>query len=402
MARKKTRRNNHRNNGVEPRYAHVAGWGVEIPKKVLTNDDLSTMMDTDDEWIRTRTGIRQRYIADDRDTTVTLGLRAARKALNVANVLPEEVDLIIVATSSPTHFFPATANLIQDRLGARGAGAFDILAACTGFIYGLNLASTQIRSGGVDTALVIGSETLSRILDWEDRGTAILFGDGAGAFVLKASEVPGGVMECVLHSDGSGGDLLAAPSGMRPSWNGSPSPEVITEMNGREVFRFASRVMVSATREVLEQAGLTIDDVDMIVPHQANLRIIQAAARGLKLPEDKFIVNVDRYGNTSTASIPIAVVEGVEEGRIKTNDRLVLVGFGGGLTWGAAIVEWQVKPTQLSRTRDLMREAFYLLAGLRSYLLRLLRFLEGILFGSPTPRAKLRNAESRQSESEDE
>jgi 3-oxoacyl-[acyl-carrier-protein] synthase-3 len=171
-------------------------------------------------------------------------------------------------------------------------------------------------------------------------------------------------------------------------------------MNGREVFRFASRVMVSATNEVIEKAGLTIDEVDMVVPHQANLRIIQAAARGLKLPEDKFIVNVDRYGNTSTASIPIALVEGVEDGRIKRNDRLVLVGFGGGLTWGAAIVEWHVEPTQLSRTRDLMREAFYLLAGLRSYVLRLFRFLEGVLFGSPTPKATLRDAERRQSEDE--
>jgi 3-oxoacyl-[acyl-carrier-protein] synthase-3 len=385
---------------VEPRYAHVVGWGTEIPKKVLTNDDLAEMIDTNDEWIRSRTGIRQRHIADERDTTVTLGLRAARKALSVADILPEDVGLIIVATSSPTHLFPATANLIQDRLGARAAGAFDILAACSGFIYALNLAATQIRSGEVDTAVVIGTETLSRILDWEDRGTAILFGDGAGAFVLQASEVPGGVMECVIHSDGSGGDLLFAPSGVRSSWNGSPNPNVITEMNGREVFRFASRVMVSATNEVIEKAGLTIDEIDMVVPHQANLRIIQAAARGLKLPEEKFIVNVDRYGNTSTASIPIALVEGVEDGRIKRNDRLVLVGFGGGLTWGAAIVEWHVEPTQLSRTRDLMREAFYLLAGLRSYILRLLRFMEGALFGSPTPRARLRDAERRQSADE--
>jgi 3-oxoacyl-[acyl-carrier-protein] synthase-3 len=399
MARTNKRRSNR--NGRGELYAHIVGWGVDIPKKVLTNDDLSEMMDTNDEWIQTRTGIRERRIADDRDTIVTLGLRAARKALQVADMLPEEVELVIVATSSPTYFFPAAACRIQDRLGARQAGAFDILAACTGFIYGLGLASAQIRSGAIKTALVIGTETLSRILDWTDRGTAILFGDGAGAFVLKASETPGGVLDYVMHSDGSGGDLLFAPSGARPSWNGTPGPDVITEMNGREVFRFASRVMASATQEVLDRAGLTMDDIDMVVPHQANKRIIHAAARGMKLPEDKYIVNVERYGNTSTASIPIALVEGVEKGLIKRNDRLVLVGFGGGLTWGAAIVDWHVEPTTPPRTRNLLRQGFYMLATLRSLLRRLIRSLEGLLFGSPIPEATLRDAEKQTPEKED-
>lgn len=387
-------------NGGTQRYAHIVGWGTEIPKRVMSNDDLTEFMDTNDEWIRTRTGIKERRIADDRDTTVTLGLRAARKALAVADVLPEDVELIIVATSSPTHLFPATANMIQDKLGARQAGAFDILAACTGFIYGLGLASSQIQTGAVDTALVIGTETLSRIMDWSDRTTAILFGDGAGAFVLQKSSIPGGVVECVMHSDGSGGDLLYAEAGTRPSWNGTPSPDSIIAMNGREVFRFASRVMASATQEVVERAGLDLEDIDVIVPHQANLRIIQAAARGLKLPEDKFIINVDRYGNTSTASIPIALVEGVEEGLIKPNDRLVLVGFGGGLTWGAAVVEWAVEPTQPMPLRRLSRVISYWLAPFGSFLRRLIRSIEGFLFGSAEGEAKQRDVKRKPTDEE--
>ena len=396
--------NNNNRNGRKAspqRYAHVVGWGVEIPEKIVTNDDLAKTLDTNDEWIQARTGIRERRIADDNDTTVTLGLRAARKALKVADVLPEEVDLVIVATSSPIFLFPATASLIQDKLGARKAGAFDILAACSGFVYGLSMAASQIKSGTIDTALLIGTETLSRILDWNDRGTAILFGDGAGAFVLKASEMPGGVIDCVVHSDGSGGDLLYSHSGMRPSMNGAAAPEVALAMNGREVFRFASRIMASATNEVLERVGMTVDDIDMIVPHQANRRIIQAAARGLKLPEDKFIINVDRYGNTSTASIPIALVEGIDQGLIKRNDKLVLVGFGGGLTWGAAVIEWDVEPGPPAPARGVLRWLAFVLAPLRSFIRRLARQIEGLFFGSPTPEARLREADDKSS-AEDE
>ncbi len=370
--------------GGDRRYAHVIGWGIEIPERVLTNHDIEKLVETSDEWIRERTGIAERRIADDRDTTVTLGTRAARKALAHANVLPSSIDLIIVATSSPIHLFPATACLIQDRLGAENAGAFDVLAACSGFIFALGLAAAQIKAGMIDRALVIGTETLSRIVDWTDRSTCILFADGAGAFVLSASEVPGGIQHVVMHSDGSGAEMLWAPSGVRPTWNGSPSPQVLTQMNGREVFRFATRVMVTATEEVIRKAGLTVDSIDVVIPHQANLRIIQAAARGLNLPLERFFINIERYGNTSTASIPIAVAEAAAAGKIKPNDKVVLVGFGGGLTWGAILMEWDVQPTPVSYGREVLREGWYILARIRSLLRRLIRFLEAILRGSPT------------------
>ena len=364
------------------RYAHIVGWGAKVPEKVLSNRDLEQMVETSDEWIRERTGIVERRIASDRENAVSLGLAAAREALNRANILPHEIDLIIVATSSPEYLFPATANLIQDRLGATRAGAFDILAACTGFIYAVGLAAAQIQAGAIDTALVIGTETLSRIVDWNDRSTCVLFGDGAGAFVLRASDIPGGVRHFVLHSDGSGGDYLFARSGVRSSWNGLSKPEQSIVMNGREVFRFASRVMVQATEEVLEKAGLGIEDVDLIVPHQANLRIIQAAARGLNLPEERFFVNIERYGNTSTASIPLAITEAVERGCLKPNDKVVLVGFGAGLTWGAMLLEWQVQPTPRSYFSEVLREGWYILARIRSLFLRMLRFIEALLWPS--------------------
>lgn len=376
-----------RRSSLNGRYAHVVGWGTEIPTRVLRNIDLERMVDTSDVWIRERTGIAERRIADERDTPITLGLRAARKALRKADLLPDDVDLIIVATSSPMYFFPSTACLIQDQLGASQASAFDLLAACTGFVYALSQASAQIRTGEIETAIVIGTETLSRIMNWQDRGTSILFGDGAAAFVLKGTDVPGGVREVVLHSDGSGGELLYATSGMRPSWNGATAPEAIISMNGREVFRFATKIMTSVCEEVIKKAGLSINDIDVIVPHQANLRIIEAAARGLKLPLDRFAVNIERYGNTSTASIPIAVVEAVESGKIKPNDRILIAGFGGGLTWGAAIIEWDVTPDHAPYSREVLRGGIYLIAGLRSFLQRLARFLGALLFGSPTEEA---------------
>ncbi|GAB4480923.1 MAG: ketoacyl-ACP synthase III [Anaerolineae bacterium] len=369
-----------RNGAPTVRYAHVIGWGVDVPERVLTNQELEGMVDTSDEWIRERTGIQERRIASERDTPVTMGTRAARRALAHAGIRPPDLDLIIVATSSPVYLFPSTASLIQDKLGAARAGAFDVLAACTGFIYALGLAAAQIESGAIETALVIGTETLSHIVDWSDRNTCILFGDGAGAFVLGASDQPGGVRHVVLRSDGSGGDLLYAFSGSRPSWNGSKPPDTLIHMSGREVFRFASRVMVSATEEVVERSGLTLDQVDAVVPHQANLRIIEAAARGLKMPEERFIVNIQRYGNTSTASIPLAIHEAVQEGRIKPNDRIVLVGFGAGLTWGAALIEWAVKPTPATQLQAIAQESWYILAHVRSLVLRVLRFFEALLF----------------------
>jgi 3-oxoacyl-[acyl-carrier-protein] synthase III len=381
--------------GGDRRYAHVVGWGVDIPERILTNNDIEKMVDTSDAWIRERTGIAERRIADDRDTNVTLGVRASRKALSHADIHPSEIDLIICATSTPTFLFPSTACLIQDRLGAGEAGSFDVLAACSGFIYALGLAAAQIKAGMIDTALVVGTETLSRIVDWTDRGTCILFADGAGAFVLRASEVPGGIQQVVMHSDGSGGDLLCVPSGVRPTMNGTPAPDVLTTMNGREVFRFATKVMVSATEEVIEKANLRIEDIDIVVPHQANLRIINAAARGLNLPMDKFVVNIERYGNTSTASIPIAVAEAVENGRIKPNDKVVMVGFGGGLTWGAVLIEWDVMPSPGSAAREIVREGWYVLARVRSLVRRVFRFLEAVLGGSPTRQAMKIEEKSR-------
>jgi 3-oxoacyl-[acyl-carrier-protein] synthase-3 len=316
-----------------------------VPEYRRSNDEISLMVDTSDEWITSRTGIKERRIAAANESTATLAVRAAEEALEVANVAPEEVELIIVASATPEHIFPATACLVQDALGADRAGAFDLSAACTGFIYGVNMATQAIQTGAIDNALVIGSETLSRFVDWKDRGTCILFGDGAGAVVLAVQDTPGGVLSCTMRSDGSGGDLLSLPAGgsRRPtSLETLARNEHTVKMNGREVFRFATRVMADATRVVVKKAGLTLDDVALVVPHQANSRIIETAARRLKMPEDKFYVNVDRYGNTSSASVPIALCEALQEGRIKPGDNLVLVGFGAGLTWAAAAVQWAV------------------------------------------------------------
>jgi len=366
-------------------YAHIIGWGMAVPKRVLTNREISRMVDTTEEWIVSRTGIRERRIAGPQDTTASLGLEAARKAIEVADISPGEIDLIIVATSTPEHLFPATACMIQDALGARKAGAFDLLAACTGFIYALSLASQAITSGAMNTVLVIGSETMSRIVNWEDRGTCILFGDGAGAFVLRGSEQRGGVLATLLRSDGSGADLLSVPAG------GSRKPTSIetlrdnlhtVQMNGPEVFRFATTVMVDACRKVVADAGLRMSEIDRIVPHQANERIVAAAARGLKLPVDRFVLNLERYGNTSTASIPIALCEAVAAGTIKPNTNIVFVAFGGGLTWGAALVRWDVTmPAAPSSWRRLQRRAFYGISRVRSALRRGARTVEGFIFG---------------------
>jgi 3-oxoacyl-[acyl-carrier-protein] synthase III len=361
-------------------YAHITGWGMSVPEAVLTNDDISKMVDTNDAWIRERTGIRERRIAREDQYTSTLAVEASIKALRVANLRPTDLDLIICSTASPEYIFPATACLIQDQLGATKAGAFDLLAACSGFIYALNMGAQAIRSGSIKNALIIGSETLSRFVDWKDRNTCILFGDGAGAFVLQASEQPGGVLSAVMHSDGSGGDLLTLtgggsryPANETTSLNGKN----YIQMDGNEVFRFATRVMASATEEVLASAGLTIDQVQWIVPHQANIRIIKAAARGLNLPMERFIVNVERYGNTSTASIPIAVVEALEKGQIKPGEKIVMVGFGAGLTWGALAAEWT---GPIPSKRHVHPEQYRFFARLRSVVRRGLRFIEGLLY----------------------
>ena len=367
-------------------YAHITGWGLHVPEKILTNEELSKMVDTTDEWIQERSGIKTRHIASKEDSSASLGAEAALNALKVAQIYPKDIDLVIVSTSTPEHLFPSTASIIQNKIGAVNAGAFDISAACTGFIFALNMASQAIRSGSIRTAVVIGTETLSRFIDWTDRGTCVLFGDGAGAFVLQSSDKPGGVISSIMRSDGSGADLLSVPGG------GSANPasaETIAQglhfiqMNGREVFRFATRVMAKASSEVIEKAGLTIDDISLFIPHQANRRIIEAAARGLKLPIERFAVNVDKYGNTSTASIPIATVEAFENGKINRGDNIVMVGFGAGLTWGAVNLIWtgpfdQEKPVRFG--------FISIFVSIRSALKKFIRWIEGKIWGRKIPK----------------
>ena len=365
------------------RYAHITGWGKALPEKIMTNDEISKLVDTNDAWIRERTGIERRHIAGPEDTTASLGAEAALEALKVANLPPSEIDLIIVATCTPEYLFPATANIIQDMIGATKAGGYDILAACSGFIYALNTATQMIRGGAAENALVIGSETLSRVVDWTDRGTCILFGDGAGAFVLQGSDRPGGVVSSIMRSDGSGGDTLIIPGG------GSKNPVSqatleqglqFVKMNGREVFRFATRVMAKTAKEVIAKANLEIEDISLIIPHQANKRIIEAAARGLDLPMDRIMVNVQDYGNTSTATIPIATVEAVEQGRLNPRDNTVMVGFGGGLTWGAAAIIW-TGPFPQTLEKKISWAWLLRFARIRSWLLRVRRRIEGFIWG---------------------
>jgi 3-oxoacyl-[acyl-carrier-protein] synthase-3 len=368
------------------RYAHVAGWGMAVPERVLTNAEIAKTVDTSDEWIVSRTGISERRIAGPRETTASLAVDAARAALDCADISPRQLDLIIVATSTPEYVFPATACLVQDTLGASNAGAFDLSAACSGFMYALGVGANAIRSGAMDTVLVIGSETLSRVVNWKDRGTCILFGDGAGAFVLKSSPVPGGVLATLMRSDGSGANALIIPAGgsyMPTSAATVRDNQHFIQMDGKEVYRFATKVMTSGAREVVAAAGLSMDDIALVVPHQANKRIIQSAARSLNMPEDRFVVNLNRYGNTSTASIPIAVCEAVEDGRVRPNDNLVLVGFGAGLTWGAAVVQWNVTPKpEVSPLHRLSRQAVYGLSRVRNRLRRGLRRVEDALAGN--------------------
>ena len=365
-------------------YAHITGWGMFVPEKILTNAELEKMVDTNDAWIVDRTGIHQRRIAGPHDTTASMAAEASLRALAVANLNPAKLELIIVSTSSPEHIFPATACIVQDRIGAVKAGGFDLSAACSGFIYALNIATQAIRSGAVRNALVIGSETLSRLVNWKDRNTCILFGDGAGAFVLQASDEPGGLLSAVMRSDGSGGDSLSVPAGgSRMPTNAATVAEGLhyIHMNGREVFRFATRVMSQATHEAVEKASLTMDDINLVIPHQANKRIIESAARGLEISMDQVVMNVDKYGNTSTASIPIATCEAINDGRLKAGDRVVFVGFGAGLTWGSAVAIWSGPFPARRRARP---ASYRIWAKIRSYLHRLVRYLESLIWGSHT------------------
>lgn len=321
----------------------ILGIGHYVPEKVLTNFDLEKMVDTSDEWITERTGIKQRHIAEAGEATSDLSVKAAEKALADAGVAAEELDLIIVATASPDHAFPSTACLVQDRLGAKNAAAFDLSAGCSGFVYSLGVASQMIKSGLYNKALIIGAETLSRIMNWKDRNTCVLFGDGAGAAVVGVVDDGYGVLGIDLGADGSGGKFLYQPAGgsRKPASEETvANSEHTIHMNGQEVFKFAIQIMGKTAKTALANAGMKAEELDMLFPHQANLRIISSAAKRLKMPMEKVWVNVDKYANTSAASIPIALCEAQAAGALKKGDNILLVGFGAGLTWSAIVLKW--------------------------------------------------------------
>jgi 3-oxoacyl-[acyl-carrier-protein] synthase III len=324
----------------------IRGWGMYTPQRIMTNAELARTIDTSDEWIASRTGIRQRRIAGSDETTSSMGLEAAREAIRCAGLTARDIDLVIVGTATPDYPFPATACLIQDALGIRG-GAFDLEAGCTSFMYGLSIASAYIAANMYSNILVVGSEVLSRILDWSDRSTCVLFGDGAGAVVVTGDEGAGFQPRYVLGSDGSGAQALTLPAGgsKRPAGEDTVRAGLhFVHMAGPEVFRFATRVVVDSTQQVLDRAGLSADDVDLFIPHQANTRIIDYAVHRLGIPEDRVFLNIDRYGNTSSASIPIALCEAHAQGRLQPGDIVVMVGFGAGLTWAAATLQWTGSP----------------------------------------------------------
>lgn len=317
-------------------YSRIVGTGSHLPARVLTNADLEKMVETSDEWIRDRTGIERRHIAADGETTVDLAEPAARRALDMANVRPEEVDFIAFGTTTPDLVFPNCGVLLQQRLGARGGPAFSVETACSGFMYALAIADKFVRAGEAKCALVVGAETLSRITDWKDRSTCVLFADGAGAIVLKPSNEPG-VLSTHLHADGTYKDLLACKSGVSRGF-GEVEPKMAITMVGNEVFKIAVTKLGQAVEEALAANGLEKSQIDWLVPHQANIRIIQATARKLDIPMDKVITTVAHHGNTSAASVPLALDVGIRDGRIKPGQLLVLEAFGGGFTWGSALV----------------------------------------------------------------
>ena len=320
----------------------ITGLGAHVPERVVTNDELSTMMETSDEWIVERTGIRERRIAAPEEALSDLALPAARQALEDAGISGSDLDLIIVATVTPDMAFPATAAILADELGAHDAGAYDLSAGCTGFMYAVAQAYGMLAGGLAQRALVVGGDVLSKILDWSDRGTAVLFGDGAGAVVLERVG-QGGFLGFELGADGSGGLQLYLPAG------GSRAPATaesvaerrhFVQMNGREVFKFATRVLVASAEAVLAECGRTIEDVDVYVPHQANVRIIEYATQKLGIPDDRVVIDVDRYGNTSSGSIPLALADAKADGRLAAGRLVLMTGMGAGLTWGSGLIEW--------------------------------------------------------------
>jgi 3-oxoacyl-[acyl-carrier-protein] synthase III len=317
-------------------YSRIVGTGSYLPPRIVTNHELATRVNTSDEWIVSRTGIRQRHIADEQQTSSDLALEAARAALAAAGSTAGDLDLIIVATSTPDYVFPSTACLLQAKLGVRGCAAFDVQAVCSGFVYALAVADSFVRSGQSRNALVIGAEVFSRILDWSDRATCILFGDGAGAVVLRADERPG-VHASVLHADGSHAGILAVPGNV---CGGKITGSPFVKMDGPAVFKFAVRVLDDVARETVARCGMQLADIDWLIPHQANVRILDATAKRLGLPAAKLVVTVDRHGNTSAASVPLALDLALRDGRIKRGHKVMLQGVGGGFTWGASLVEF--------------------------------------------------------------
>ena len=326
------------------RHAQITGWGMHVPSTVITNDAFVKMgLDTTDEWITSRTGITQRRLVARDEATSDLAVKAARNALQVADVHAADIDLVIVATCTPDHVMPSTASIVQDRLGAHSAGAFDVNAACAGFAYALNIGASHIESGRAKQVLVVGADELSIYLDWKDRGTCILFGDGAGAVILAGGPEPG-ILSSTMGSDGSGAPLLTIPGGgsrIRANGkNGAHPAANYLRMNGPRIFRWATEMMTEAAEKVMAESHLKPDQVDLFIPHQANMRIIEATARKLGFPMKKVFSNVQRYGNTSAASIPIALCEAAEAGALRVGDNVVLTSFGAGLSWAAVAMRW--------------------------------------------------------------
>ena len=329
--------------------ALITGWGMYAPERVMTNDDLSRLVDTSDEWIVSRTGIRERRIAADHETTTSLSVIAARDALAVAGLEPAELDLVILATCTPDYPLPATSVTVATELGATRAAGFDLQAACSGFVYGLAAGTSFVRSGMYRNVLVIGVEILSRFLDWTDRSTCVLFGDGAGAVLLQASEQPGGMLGVDLFSDGGGCQAIIVPGGgtINPASHETVDARMhAIRMLGSEVYKYATRQMCESALAALRNAGLGVDDVDQFVFHQANMRIISSVQRQFGIPDAKTFVNIEKYGNTSAASVPMALVEAVASGRISEGDRVLMVAFGAGYTAGGAVIEWTADPAR--------------------------------------------------------
>ncbi|MDQ3511786.1 MAG: ketoacyl-ACP synthase III [Pseudomonadota bacterium] len=321
-------------------FSRIAGTGSYLPDKVLTNADLAQLVDTSDEWIAARTGIRERHVAAEGETTSDLAYHASVRAMEAAGVSAQDIDLIVLGTTTPDLIFPSTACLLQHRLGANGCPAFDVNAACSGFIYALTVADKFIRSGAARTVLVVGAETLTRMLDWSDRGTCVLFGDGAGAVVLQADDETG-ILSTHLHADGGKKELLWNPVGVSVGFKpDEPNAGVKVLMSGNDVFKHAVKALDSVVEETLEANGLDRHDIDWLIPHQANLRIIEATAKRLDMPMERVIVTVDRHGNTSSGSVPLALDEGVRTGKVKRGQLLLLEAFGGGFTWGSVLIRY--------------------------------------------------------------